>query len=80
MKNPVGRLFCLIVLVTCAGCASGYHDYPCGRVSCDYCPPPALPWSDGCTGHCADSPGQCYADRLSAPAVVIQPIIREMPR
>ena len=33
------------LLVAAMGCAAAYHDYPCGVVPLDYCPPAPLPYT-----------------------------------
>ena len=71
MSKTVQQMAYVILLVGFAsltmGCAAAYHCYPCGRVSCGYCPPPPLPYR---IGHscCLDSPGQKYLG-TNAPTV-----------
>jgi len=52
MSLPVVRrpsifdvLLALPLLTSAGGCASAYHDYPCGRVPYGYCAPPPLPYA-----------------------------------
>ena len=47
------RLFSLSIVTATAGCASAYHSYPDGCVSCRYCAPPPLAYAhyDGCACH-----------------------------
>lgn len=54
------RLISLLALIAFTGCASGYHCYPCGQVSCDYCPPNPLPYAMTDPCNCQDSIGQKY--------------------
>lgn len=39
-----------LTMVAVVGCAAAYHDYPCGAVPLDYCPPMPLPYAgfDNC--------------------------------
>ena len=43
IKPVVASIVALAALVS-LGCASAYHDNPCGCVSYDYCPRPPLPY------------------------------------
>lgn len=36
------------ILLAAAGCAPGYHAYPCGCVPYGYCPEPPLPFTNYC--------------------------------
>lgn len=36
------------VMAAAAGCAPGYHAYPCGAVPYTYCPEPPLPFTHYC--------------------------------
>jgi hypothetical protein len=55
----------LPLLFFLVGCASPYHCYPYGRVSCDYCPPKPLPYSIYQPCNCTDSIGQAYLAGLA---------------
>jgi hypothetical protein len=60
MKTLLKTIVCLLPVALLAGCASGYHCYPCGRVSCHYCPPAPLPSVVFNSCNCQDSKGQRY--------------------
>ncbi len=47
-----------------AGCASQYDCYPCGKVSCNYCPLKPMPYTDFQSCNCDDSIGQTYLASL----------------
>lgn len=59
-------VLCLLPLLSLAGCASSYNCYPCGRVSCNYCPPKPLPSADYENCNCKDSIGQAYLSNMSS--------------
>ncbi len=59
----LGLLF-LLPLLSLAGCASQYDCYPCGQVSCHYCPPKPMPTTDYPSSNCNDSIGQVYMANL----------------
>ena len=61
MKWLIKRTTILVAqTILFAGCAPAYHDYPCGRVSCSYCPPNPLPYSTYDPCNCNDSIGRQY--------------------
>ena len=68
------RLICLLPLVVLVGCASGYHCYPCGQVSCSYCPPNPLPYSVPDTCNCNDSIGQRHLADMHAGMALVEPL------
>ena len=64
------HLAVLAFLFLCSGCAAQYDCYTCGRVSCHYCPPNPLPYSDSETCNCTDSIGQKYLSNMHSGFVV----------
>ena len=60
------------ILVLAFGCAAAYDCYPCGRVSCGYCPPPPLPYRIG-QSCCMDSAGQKYLGTVAPVPVSSEP-------
>ncbi len=58
------RALLLMPLFGLMGCASAYDCYPCGQVSCGYCPPNPLPYTTYQPCNCNDSIGQTYAAGL----------------
>ena len=57
-------MICLLPMLVLAGCASQYDCYPCGKVSCNYCPLKAMPYTEFQSCNCNDSNGQTYAASL----------------
>lgn len=68
------RFICLLPLIVLAGCANGYHCYPCGKVSCSYCPPNPLPYSVSETCNCNDSIGQKQLSNVHAGVALVKPL------
>lgn len=68
MSSMVIRTLGLLSLFVMVGCASQYDCYPCGKVSCNYCPPKPLPFSNDPSCNCTDSPGRVYLASLQTSA------------
>lgn len=64
MNSTFIRMIYLLPLLVLAGCASQYDCYPCGKVSCSYCPLKAMPYTDFQSSNCNGSIGQTYLANL----------------
>ena len=60
MNSITFRLLGPLLLLALVGCASQYDCYPCGKVSCHYCPPKPMPYSNDQSCNCNDSIGRVY--------------------
>jgi len=70
----------LVLFVLFASCAPAYDWYPCGNVSCYYCPPNALPYACWQSHNCSDSPGQMYlAETETVPIIDVRSQTTEKP-